>query len=163
MPPWRSTHQAHSKDSGYSDGCYSETFNKYVVGPPNETSMTSVTISEQFTGFTTPDNWQFYSRFQYSDLDPNRKQFRLLRLHPQRLHVYELARKYPKWNQPSPTGENHTDAYMLLRNFKGRRPQRVPPPPNRPPFRMLENGENPPTVPRGWKARSTSHYTARST
>ncbi|KAM7214508.1 hypothetical protein V8F06_010142, partial [Rhypophila decipiens] len=42
--------------------------------------------------FTTPSNETFYNGRRYQSLDPDRREIRLLRVHPARLTISELQR-----------------------------------------------------------------------
>ncbi|KAM7189617.1 Heterokaryon incompatibility protein (HET) domain containing protein [Rhypophila sp. PSN 637] len=57
--------------------------------------------------FMTPGNETFYRGHRYQYLDPDRREIRLLRVHPVRLTISELASVFPAW----PEGE--TDAAKL--------------------------------------------------
>jgi hypothetical protein len=61
--------------------------------------------------FTTPDNQQFYSKGRYKPLDPKAREVRLLKIHPQRLRVQELAIVFPNWVK-----QDNTDASQLVKS-----------------------------------------------
>jgi len=49
--------------------------------------------------FTTPENHDFYARRKYTNVNPNDREIRLLRVHPTRLTANEIHQTFPQWAQ----------------------------------------------------------------
>jgi hypothetical protein len=47
--------------------------------------------------FATLEHSHFHSRRRYKQLDPKRREIRLLKIHPQRLRVQDLETLFPGW------------------------------------------------------------------
>ena len=47
--------------------------------------------------FTTLENQSFYSRHHYKPLDLKGRNIRLLKVHPERMHIEDLPEAFPRW------------------------------------------------------------------
>ncbi|KAE9366263.1 hypothetical protein N431DRAFT_430392 [Stipitochalara longipes BDJ] len=78
---------------------------RLITRPTNCFNPDKFAMPAEASTFTTPDNHHFYSKHRYKQLDPKAQEVRLLKIHPQRLQVQELAIVFPEWIK-----QDNTDA-----------------------------------------------------
>jgi hypothetical protein len=75
----------------------------------------------QYDNFFTPENKDFYAEISYLELDPSRREIRLLRVHPQQLTRQAAGKRNPHWQKEDiPQAEHEQPKEDMLKPERAR-------------------------------------------